>query len=336
MNIKKIILLLLVVVVSVVIYGLVTAYLRHNNLKNKYIINNMEGFVKVRKQGQPERRAVVHDELEPGDVIKCMYNSKADVLLKKGTAVRVKGNSAIKVEEVTPEGNPVIKLSKGSVLSKVTRSLSAAKAVKTKVFTVKTPNAVAGVRGTSFLVKYNDDNEIPDLSREIISTTEVAVLDGTVSFYVNSSSVEVDISGGKRVVLEHFSSTPKISSVTADDKKRLEEIGEIKTELNFFDSFLPDIKKSFNLIVCRKVADLTKTEMGNIETALISYSYGHEQKMPERLSDIDMQGKKELYDSCGLPYLYKKINSYTAEIRSAGSDMEFFTDDDIVKTVTFR
>ncbi|MEO5356760.1 MAG: FecR family protein [Nitrospirae bacterium YQR-1] len=331
---KKIILILMMSAVVVAVYNVAEKYFRYKRLINEYVIDKLEGYVTVQNRGKPELRAKKHESIKPGDIIRTVDNSKTDVVFKNRAAVRVTENTALEVDKDGPDAEPQTKLTKGAVLVKITHKLAADQGGKSKkVFSVQTPQAVAGVRGTSFLVKYND--EIPRSFMENVPGTEVAVLEGTVSFSVSGSTQEIDITKERKAVVDHFSTTPRLSYISSEDETRLEEIADIETSLKFSDFLFSEIRETFSSLICPVVTRITKAEMSIIESALSIYSYEHEGKVPRKLTELKLK-KPDLYDSCGVPYLYKRLSPYKAEIRSAGADMEFFTKDDLVRTFQSR
>lgn len=329
MNIQKILLYSGILIVAGILAAL---YLQYNKLSDKYIINKTEGTVTIQKQGNQEVPAKKYDEVKAGDVITTQNNSKADVVFKKTATSRLKGNTALEVDKDSPEGAPRTKLAKGAVLSDVNKKIAEKLNTTTKIFSVQTPQVVAGVRGTSFLVKYVD--ELPECLVKSAYATKTAVLEGTVNVLVTISSVEMDVTNGEKAVVCPNSGKPKLSPLSGEDKKELEEIALI-SKLAFPDFLSHTISDTFDALWCYALYNISRNETGNILSALNIYAVGHDGKVPDKLTSLQMSATDNK-DVCGIPYLYKKLNPYKAEIRSAGPDREYFTKDDIVRAFSIR
>ena len=128
-----------------------------------------------------------------GDIIQTKEGS-VDLQTRAGTAVRVRSNSRIAVDEIAgPSGGAnKVALSQGSVFA------NAKKQAASEEFSIRTPTAIAGVRGTSFSVTVDEKGHAP----------QVRVLDGKVAFAPRSSKAdqsaklpEVVVEGNKSVQL---------------------------------------------------------------------------------------------------------------------------------------
>ncbi|MEW6041932.1 MAG: FecR family protein, partial [Elusimicrobiota bacterium] len=109
--------------------------------------------------------------------------SYCDVLFEDGHSIRVGGNTAVTLSDLTSE-KIQISLEKGNVRSKVKKLL------KAKFYGVKTPTAVAAVRGTDFNVAY--ENQV----------TKVEVFEGVVSAREEKTGGEVQVQAGEFTTVE--------------------------------------------------------------------------------------------------------------------------------------
>ena len=83
----------------------------------------------------------------------------------------------------------------------------------------------------------------------------------------------------------------------------------------------------------------TRIAISSIRTAIDVYEI-KECSFPNSLDDLTVQTdtsaallkKDSLNDSWGTPFQYKKLSNFKFEIRSAGPDMQFNTEDDIIGT----
>ncbi|MCG6553158.1 MAG: FecR family protein [Candidatus Magnetominusculus sp. LBB02] len=316
----------IIIIMSVIsIIGYVTvvapALKKQKEMMEQYVITDVQGNVTVKKGMAPEVAAKPYTVLKPADEIKAKEGSNADIVFKSGKAVRVKDNTQYTVEPNADNGAPRTSLRKGTVLVKVSKDLTknANKDTKTYVFSVQTPQAVAGVRGTEFLVSYYETTPPP--GKRPHYETKVAVSDGTVHFEDLQSFSHADLSPGDKAIVPNLT----VSALTPEEKKQLAEINKMSTQLPFVPSLMAAISRSFLEWKCSMVTKVTTAEMTHIEAALIRYN-ADRGKVPDTLADLHIKEN----DSCGVPYLYTKKSRTEAEVRSAGPDMEYFTGDDIV------
>ena len=118
---------------------------------NSGIINFVVGEVSVVADGQ-QKAAQAGDPITQGMVVKTGKNSVVDIYFS-GSVIRILENSSVVMKELIKELQTNKELSefyveKGKLFSKVSRKLT-----EGEKFKVSTPTAVAGVRGTEFLVE---------------------------------------------------------------------------------------------------------------------------------------------------------------------------------------
>ncbi|AVQ11996.1 Sigma factor regulatory protein, FecR/PupR family [Leptospira santarosai] len=126
------------------------------------------GETKILHADLTEERATLGASLKTGDKVSTKDKSKVDIQFTDGSAVRISENSVIEFDALTinSKGNSDTRLAlvSGKVFAKVN------KASKEDQFSVVTPTAIAGVRGTSFIV-----------DRSKTDKAIVKVLDGAVA-----------------------------------------------------------------------------------------------------------------------------------------------------------
>jgi hypothetical protein len=313
-------------------YYTVTSFSKYHAQNESYVISNVSGDVKIKHEGvEVATPAEKYQTVSPKDVIQTEGSSDVEVVLKKGNAVKLKENSALRVDEADKRTKaPVTALLKGKVLAKVAKA-SANVMPGDSVFTVQTPNAVAGVRGTEFIVVISEGGGFGFGFNT--SKTMVLVSRGTVNVKATSSAVDADVTAGHKAHISRMSMRPEILALTDDDKAELKEIEQLKTELALLDIIYGSMQAGIYSGMCGLVSNITKSEMSSIEQAVLQYylKYGD---MPGSLDKIDMIWKRNGYeDSCGMPYLLRKTSRTTVELRSAGSDRLYNTSDDIVSKI---
>jgi tetratricopeptide (TPR) repeat protein len=122
---------------------------------------SVQGTVLSQRAGEkPWQRVNLNDVFCPGDTLAVHEKSRADVLLSNESVLRLNENTSITFEQPKEEGTSLVNLFKGAAhfFSRRPRSLD-----------VQTPYAVAGVRGTEFFIRVEED-------RTFVSVFEGSVL----------------------------------------------------------------------------------------------------------------------------------------------------------------
>jgi tetratricopeptide (TPR) repeat protein len=122
---------------------------------------SVQGTVESQRVGEAQWQPVkLHDTFRPGDKIRVLERSRADVAMLDQSVLRLNANTTITVEAVKEERTGVVELLRGAVhfFSRGPRSLE-----------VQTPFTVAGVRGTEFFISVEAD------------TTFLSILEGQVA-----------------------------------------------------------------------------------------------------------------------------------------------------------
>lgn len=141
---------------------------------------SVQGTVESQKVGDPLWRPVkLNDPYCPGDTLRVQERSRADLTLLDQSVLRLNENTTITLEAVKEERTGVVDLLKGAAhfFSRAPRSLE-----------VQTPFAVAGVRGTEFLVTVEVDK------------TLLTTFEGTV--VAENSAGSLTLTGGQSAVAE--------------------------------------------------------------------------------------------------------------------------------------
>ncbi len=123
--------------------------------ENKAYVSYLEGTASKSRNGKDWKPIAKGDTLSAGDSVKTNAKSKMELTLPDSSKVRFSENTSFKVESVLfkeEERDFGIKVLFGKVWSK------AAKYKKVSKFEIKTANAVAGVKGTTYRIDANDDN----------------------------------------------------------------------------------------------------------------------------------------------------------------------------------
>ena len=138
----------------------------------------IQGDVDVLKPGMERAApAVLQQPLSEGDIIRTKSNGKAEITFVDDSVVRLAPNSRLQITEYLMEGNKrksgVMNLFRGKMRAVVSKSRGflAAAFGESEKFEVRTPTAVAGVRGTDFFISYQ------------MGVTAIAVREGRVDTF---------------------------------------------------------------------------------------------------------------------------------------------------------
>ena len=109
---------------------------------------SVQGTVEFQKAGDSQWQTVkLNDELCPGDTIRVLDNSRAELALANQSVLRINENTTITLEDLDDDGTTLVDLLKGAALffSRGTRKLK-----------VKSRYAIFGVRGTEFFIRVEE------------------------------------------------------------------------------------------------------------------------------------------------------------------------------------
>jgi hypothetical protein len=145
------------------------------------ILSNIQGEVLVKKAGNADWVKVeVKMVLDQGDMIKSGTTADAIITFFDGSTIELKSGTQVEISELVKGKTTRIKLKQeiGETISKVKKLVDPA-----SMYEIETPAAIAGVRGSSMLVRVVSDG-----------TTTVQNISGQIS--VTAQGVEVSIPVG--------------------------------------------------------------------------------------------------------------------------------------------
>lgn len=134
-------------------------------------LTDFTGMVSIIKAGDTEAFAVaLHIPVAEGDTIITQAASSAEILIDDGSLISIAEKTEIKLNELTADNQK--KMIQSSIFLKIGRLFANISRFthRESRFSVKTPTAVAGVRGTDFIVETEDTLQ-----------TQVGVFDGEVT-----------------------------------------------------------------------------------------------------------------------------------------------------------
>ncbi len=107
------------------------------------------GDVKTRKPGKEPVPAKMQDIVNEGDIIETGKNSNLVAQFNDNIIIRIESESTLSVQSIQIGKKFEVSLEQGLVLSKIK------KLVKDENYSIRTPTAVAAIRGTEFSTSYN-------------------------------------------------------------------------------------------------------------------------------------------------------------------------------------
>lgn len=171
----------------------------------------VKGDVKVQKADAAPTPAKVGLKVAVGDMIISAADSRAKIVMSDRNVINITPLTKIKIEKYATGANKNVELNltEGKIRTNVEQEYDGEKSK----FLIKTPTAVAGVRGTQFITSF-------DVKRDL---TEVVTLKGTVALTSLNSTmppVLVNKGQGSSVAKDGAPEPPKV--IPADVLKQLD------------------------------------------------------------------------------------------------------------------
>ncbi len=168
------------------------------------IITFVLGDVTIQR-GPDSVKAQVREALKDGDIVTTGEKSYMVVQMGSRLLFRLEAESKLEIKSVTEFGKNELNLSRGLVLSKLS------KLKKGEQYFIKTPTTVASVRGTVFSTEFNN------------GVTNVAVAEGKVNVKLVSTGDEKEPEAESSAVVTDKIELRKIDTVEKLVLKKIEE-----------------------------------------------------------------------------------------------------------------
>ncbi len=183
------------------------------------------------------KNPVQGDIVTAGDVITTGEKSVADLIYGTSGVIRINENSRVTVTSIAEKtgSNTVMDMDNGKVFLTLTR-------LQGTGFQVKTPTAVASVRGTSFTVTSSKKGAKlavakgtvavnPVKEGKIIEEMSIAVETGRTTDYIDERVVEQVITGGMDIPVMDMTPAEKIEIQTEVREIKIQEIPDLTIEI---------------------------------------------------------------------------------------------------------
>ena len=182
--------------------------------EEKVYVSFFTGAVTIETAGEEASPVKVMDEVKDGDVIETGDKSYVIIQTGGGLIIRFDSDTRVVFESISSLEKRELSLNRGKVVSRVS------KLKKGSEYNIKTPTAVASVRGTEFLTEYEKGK------------TTVAVGKGKVSVVKSETSEESLVETGNTAVVEESSDAAvemrEISKVEELEISKISEIPLVK------------------------------------------------------------------------------------------------------------
>lgn len=194
------------------------------------VIVFLAGDVKVGPAAGGPRNAELGERLSAGDVITTGDRSHATIQIGDRGVTRVERNSRVEITKLFSAGDGEMFLYKGEVAAKIARLQ------RSESFMVKSPTAIAAVRGTEFIASYRN------------GSGKVAVREGKVAVTPMEEGVEAPagetmVEQGKTAVIKVDEAAPAEEKTTVEVRP-ITELEVMKIEIVAAAPIIPDIEKA--------------------------------------------------------------------------------------------
>ena len=193
------------------------------------VISYVSGEVKLVRSGQTED-AFVGMKLSTNDTVFTGENGRADLMIRDYGILKVGPAAELSLAKLSEE-KATINLNKGDIVSLINRADSDSD------YSVVTPTAIAGVRGTAFLTSVSGDKG-KNVVRFAVLSGSIAVNTGDEEIFLEKD-LQIIIEGKKRVTRD------MIRPLSPDSLKAIQTLAVVhNSSVLGFDSMVDDIRRS--------------------------------------------------------------------------------------------
>lgn len=177
------------------------------------------------------------DQVKVSDVVTTGKNAVADLVFGTSGVIRIRENSKVTIASIADKAgsDTVMDMENGKVLLTLSK-------LKSTGFKVKTPTAVAAVRGTSFTVTSDKKGAKMSVAKgtvavnpvkdgKIIEDKTVSVESGNTTSYIDKKAVDRIIMGKMEIPVMEMTPAEKIEIQTAVKEIKIEEMPDLTLEL---------------------------------------------------------------------------------------------------------
>jgi len=194
--------------------------------EEKAFVSFFAGTAAIERQGEASVPVKVQDQVKDGDIIETGDRSYVIIQTDDGIVIRFDANSRVSFTSISNAKFRELNLDRGKVVSSVS------KLKKESEYRVKTPTAVASVRGTEFLTEYDKGKTVVAVGRGKVSVVKTAtdeekfVDTGNTAVVEESADTEVEmreISKVEELEISKIQGIPVIDNIDGADAAAIEE-----------------------------------------------------------------------------------------------------------------
>jgi len=181
-----------------------------NLFSQKATVKYLVGKADVKSAQQSAKTLKINDEIFKGNVIHTYDESICEILFPDGSVSKMTANSKLAVADIkkSSKGKTSLLTGIGKFFFKIKKSIG-------QSFTVKTPTAVASIRGTEFVIENTS------------AGTNIFVQNGIVDFSDKNGANTVQVKAGQKSTIKKGQRPSRPSSFNKSDRKVLSGIGTL-------------------------------------------------------------------------------------------------------------
>ena len=268
------------------------------------------------------------DKIGHGALVKVDESGYLDIMKSKEAALRIKGNTQVRLELIPAPKRVEASLAYGKILCRISANDDKPEGRKTEKFRVNTPGTTTFVRGTSFAVDYLKARKI----------TNVSVLEGQVAVKPESiPQLDFPVSKGQHLHFDPSRNIPVLSGLTPDLEKELQAARDLQLKLSLSERWDDILSLAMNSPLYHKaVTEITKYEMKVFLRAIQYFGpLRWQNDVPDSLKSVELEDG-DYIDPWGKEYFYEKLGHAKAILISAGPDKILHTTDDVVMKISLK
>lgn len=194
--------------------------------EEKAFVSFFAGTVSIEREGGASAPVKVQDQVKNGDIIETGDRSYVIIQTSDDIVIRFDANSRVAFTSISDAKFRELNLDRGKVVSSVS------KLKKDCEYRVKTPTAVASVRGTEFLTEYDKGKTVVAVGKGKVSVVKTATSEekfvdtGNTAVVEESTEAAVEMRGISKVEeleISKIQGIPVIDNIDRADAAAIEE-----------------------------------------------------------------------------------------------------------------
>ncbi len=194
--------------------------------EERAFVSFFAGTASIEREGKASIPVKVQYQVKDGDIIETGDRSYVIIQTDDGIVIRFDSKTRVVFKSISDEKNRELNLDRGKVVSSVS------KLKKESEYRVKTPTAVASVRGTEFLTEYDKGKTVVAVGKGKVSVVKTATEEenfvdtGNTAVVAESTDAAVElreISKVEELEISKIQGIPVIDNIEKIDSAAIEE-----------------------------------------------------------------------------------------------------------------